>query len=151
MYIKKDTAINGSEQKVAVAGVKRGTKNRILIRIIKDTAKVATDFTWLSEGDSVLIKPSLNSGNPYPATTNPQAIRAMVELLKEKGAGRIVVSDMSGIRDVKLTREKLEGSSRKLMNVSGIAIAALEAGAELHFPEEAGWDSFFKDYPIESF
>ena len=35
------------------------------------------------------------------------------------------------------------------MQASGIAEAALEAGAELHFPEEAGWDAFFEDYPVD--
>jgi uncharacterized protein (DUF362 family) len=73
----------------------------------------------------------------------------MVELLKEKGAGRVIVSDMSGIEHVKLTPEKLVGSSRQLMHASGMARAALEAGAELHFPEEAGWDAFFEDYPVD--
>jgi uncharacterized protein (DUF362 family) len=50
------------------------------MRAVSETARAATDFGWLSRGDSVLIKPSLNSGNPYPATTNPEGIRAMVEL-----------------------------------------------------------------------
>jgi uncharacterized protein (DUF362 family) len=74
----------------------------------------------------------------------------MVELLKEKGAGRIIVTDMAGIEHVKLTPERLVGSTRELMHASGIAQAALEAGAELHFPEEAGWGAFFEDYPVEN-
>jgi uncharacterized protein (DUF362 family) len=92
----------------------------------------------------------LNSGNPYPATTNPEGIRAVVELLKEKGAGKVIVSDMSGVEHVKLSRENLKGSSRELMNRSGMAKAALEAGAELYFPEEEGWNAFFEDEPIDS-
>ena len=74
---------------------------------------------------------------------------AIVELLKEKGAGRVIVSDMSGIEHVKLTPDKLKGSTRALMHASGIAQAAMDAGAELHFPEEAGWDAFFEDYPVD--
>ena len=74
----------------------------------------------------------------------------MVELLKEKGAGRVIVSDMSGIEFVKLTPEGLKGSSRALMHASGMAQAALEAGAELYFPEEAGWDAFFEDHPVDA-
>jgi hypothetical protein len=31
-----------------------------------------------------------------------------------------------------------------------MAQAALEAGAELHFPEEAGWDAFFEDHPVDA-
>jgi uncharacterized protein (DUF362 family) len=56
---------------------------------------------------------------------------------------------MSGIEHVKLTEDKLKGSTRALMQASGLADAALEAGAELHFPEEAGWDAFFEDYPVD--
>ncbi len=135
---------------VALAGVKRGSGDQVLIRAVKEATLAVTDFAWLSKGDAVLIKPALNSGNPYPATTNPEGIRAMVELLKEKGAGRVIVSDMAGIEHVKLTPERLVGSTRKLMQASGMAQAALEAGAELHFPEEAGWDAFFEDFPLDS-
>jgi uncharacterized protein (DUF362 family) len=35
------------------------------------------------------------------------------------------------------------------MHASGMAKAAQEAGAELHFPEEAGWDAFFEDFPVD--
>jgi uncharacterized protein (DUF362 family) len=134
---------------VVLAGVTRASDDKGLISAVKDAAIAATDFSWLSKGDAVLIKPALNSGNPYPATTNPVGIKAMVELLKEKGAGRVIVSDMSGIEFVKLTPEGLKGSSRDLMHASGMARAALYAGAELYFPEEAGWEAFFEDYPVE--
>ena len=135
---------------VALTSVENGCENRILINAVKDAAQAVTDFSWLASGDSVLIKPVLNSGNPYPATTSPEGVKAMVEVLKEKGAGRVVVSDMSGIEFVKLTPERLKGSSRKLMVASGMAQAALDAGAELHFPEESGWDAFFEDYPTDN-
>ncbi|MBW1801702.1 MAG: DUF362 domain-containing protein, partial [Deltaproteobacteria bacterium] len=135
---------------VAIAGVKKGAEDRVLIEAVKTAARAATDFSWLSRGDSVLIKPALNSGNPYPATTSPEGIRAMVALLKEKGAGKVIVSDMSGIEHVKLTPDKLKGSSRELMNESGMAKAAIEAGAELFFPEEEGWNAFFEDEPADS-
>jgi len=136
--------------KVCLTGVKNGSEDRVLIEAVKNAARAATDFSWLSRGDSVFIKPALNSGNPYPATTNPEGIGAVVELLKEKGAGKVIVSDMSGIEYVKLSRGNLKGSSRELMNKSGMAKAALEAGAELYFPEEEGWDAFFEDEPIDS-
>lgn len=135
---------------VALAGVASGSEDQALMRAVRETARAATDFAWLTSGDAVLIKPALNSGNPYPATTSPESIRAVVELLKEEGAGRVIVSDMSGIEFVKLTPEGLKGSSRELMHASGMAQAALEAGAELHFPEEAGWDAFFEDHPVDA-
>ncbi|MBW2138255.1 MAG: DUF362 domain-containing protein, partial [Deltaproteobacteria bacterium] len=140
----------GPHTEVALTGIKRGAEDHLLIEAVKEAARAATDFSWLSRGDVVLIKPALNSGNPYPATTSPAGIRAMVELLKEKGARRVIVSDMSGVEHVKLTREKLKGSSRKLMIKSGMADAARKAGAELYFPEEDGWGAFFEDGPRDS-
>jgi|GEM_PF-159760 len=146
---KASAQITNADFSVALAGVARDSDDRVLISAVKDAAQAATDFAWLSEGDTVLIKPALNSGNPYPATTSPIGVKAMVQLLKEKGADRVIVSDMAGIEHVKLTEDKLKGSTRALMQDSGLAQAALEAGAELHFPEESGWKAFFKDYPVD--
>lgn len=140
----------GAEAPVALAGVERDAGDALLAEAVKNAARAATDFSWLSRGDIVLIKPALNSGNFYPATTSPVGIRAMIELLREKGAGRVIVSDMAGIEHLKLTPDQLKGSTRDLMAASGMARAVLEAGGELYFPEEAGWDAFFEDGPAGS-
>ncbi|EFK09758.1 Tat pathway signal sequence domain protein [delta proteobacterium NaphS2] len=140
---------NGVETSVVLAGVARGADQKTYKTAIREAAEAATDFSWLSKGDAVFIKPVLNSGNPYPATTSPEAIGTMVTLLLEKGAGRVVVGDMSGIQYVKLTPEGVNGSTRDLMKASGMAAAARKAGAELHFPEEAGWNAFYEDLPAE--
>ena len=69
-------------------------------------------------------------------------MKALIGLLKEKGAKRIIVSDMSGIEHVKLLPDKLRGSTRDLMKSCGIAQTVVDAGGELHFPEEEGWQYF---------
>ena len=69
----------------------------------------------------------------------------MVALLKEKGAGRVIVGDMSGIEHVKLTPSGLSGSTRKLMEANGMAKAVQAAGGEIHFFEESGWTAFYED------
>lgn len=138
----------GQQTKVFLAGVGRGVSEEGMKSAVRAVAETATDFSWLSRGDAVFIKPALNSGKPYPATTNPAAIAAMVEILKEKGAGRVIVGDMSGIEYVKLSETGLSGSSRRLMERSGMARAVQTAGAEVHFFEEAGWKAFFEDAPV---
>jgi len=137
----------GPEAIASLVGISRVSEEATLAEAVRMAAESITDFSWLSKGDSVLIKPTLNSGNPYPATTNPTGIAAMVALLKEKGAGRVILSDMSGIEYVKLSPNGLEGSSRHLMENCGMAQTAVAAGAELYFPEEDGWDAFFEDGP----
>lgn len=130
---------------VSLAGVARNASAAELMAAVRRAAEAATDFSWLSRGDAVLIKPVVNSGNPYPATTSPIGLYATVALLKEKGAGRVIVSDMAGIEHVKLSPGKMKGSTRRLMYSCGVAQAAQAARAELYFPEEDGWDAFFED------
>jgi uncharacterized protein (DUF362 family) len=132
---------------VALSGVPRGIAEAGLKAAVRQAAEAATDFSWLSRGDTVLVKPVVNSGNPYPATTSPPGLNQVAALLKEKGARRVIVSDMAGIEHLKLTPESLSGSTRDLMKSCGLARAALEAGAELYFPEEDGWGAFFEDGP----
>lgn len=137
----------GAPTRVVLTGVSPKPGEHSLRRAVREAAAKATDFAWLSRGDAVFIKPALNSGHPYPATTSPIALGAMVELLKEKGAGRVIVGDMSGIEHVKLSPGGLSGSTRQLMEASGMAEAVRAAGAEMHFFEEAGWPAFYEDPP----
>ncbi len=138
---------SGRPEGVFLAGVGRGASEEKVGSAVREAAEAATDFSWLSKGDTVFIKPVLNSGYPYPATTSPVAIGAMIKLLKERGAGRVIVGDMSGVEHVKLSPKGLSGSSRRLMESSGMANVVLESGGELHFFEEAGWNAFHEEIP----
>ena len=148
--MKEKKLAHGSPAKVCLSGIKKGADEKEIKLAVRSSAEAATDFSWLSRGECVFIKPAVNSGNPYPATTSPIAIAAMVELLREKGAGRVIVGDMSGVQYVRFTPTSLTGSSRKLMESSGMAKVVQAAGAELHFFEESGWDSFYEDVPAAS-
>ncbi|MDG2307072.1 MAG: DUF362 domain-containing protein [Candidatus Binatia bacterium] len=134
---------------VALAGVPRGSDADATTQAVRKAALAATDFSWLSRGDSVLIKVVCNSGNDYPATTDPLAVHAMVTLLKERGAGRVMVGDMSGVQFLRFSKDRLSGSSRELMTGNGLVGAAQDAGAEVVAFEEAGWDGFFEETPAE--
>jgi uncharacterized protein (DUF362 family) len=127
--------------------VPRGAAAAETERAVRAAAQAATDFAWLSRGDTVLVKPACNSPNAYPATTDPLALRAMVRLLRERGAGRVIVADMSGVQYVRFSKDHLQGSTRALMQRAGLARAAEDAGAELQAFEEAGWDGFFAEEP----
>jgi uncharacterized protein (DUF362 family) len=125
----------------------KGAPEQVLKLAVRNAAEAATDFSWLSKGDTVFIKPVNNSGNPYPATTSPAAIAAMVEILKEKGARRVVVGDMSGVQYLRFSSTSISGSSRALMTSSGVAKAVEASGAEMHCFEESGWNAFYEDFP----
>ena len=137
--------VSKNETRVSLAGVPKGASEEIQKLAVCEAVLAASDFSWLSKGDSVFIKPALNSGKPYPSTTSPLAIAAVIGLLREKGARRVIVGDMSGIEYVKLSPNGFSGSTRKLMETSGMAGAVLAAGGEVHFFEEGGWKAFYED------
>jgi uncharacterized protein (DUF362 family) len=113
---------------------------------VRTVAEAATDFSWLARGDTVAIKPAWNSGNPYPYTTHPVGVAAMVALLKERGASRVIVTDQAGVEHVRHTETGLSGSSRELWAEQGFYEPATAAGAELVFFEEGG----FGDHVLEA-
>jgi uncharacterized protein (DUF362 family) len=147
--VKPIHELAGTRPKTAVglAGVHSTSREPDIASGVRAAAEAATDFSWLSRGDTVFIKPVVNSGNLYPATTSPDAIAAMIRLLKDKGAGRVMVGDMSGIEHVKLTPDKMKGSSRELAVSCGIVAAVERTGGELYFPEEEGWGAFYEEGP----
>ena len=141
---------SGHSVAVHLAGVKRSASEGARRAAVCDAARAATDFGWLSRGDAVFVKTASNSGDVYPATTSPLAVGAMIGLLKEQGAGRVIVGDMSGIRSVKQSPSGTKGSTRRLMQSSGLAQAVEAAGGELVCFEEPGWEAFYEENPVVS-
>jgi len=127
---------------VNLTGIPRGSPDKILAEGIEKILFQTTDLGWLDKGDVVLIKPSVNSSHPYPATTHPLAVEVVARILKENGA-RVIVGDQAGIEHVLLTPNGLvRGSTMKCFELTGIARAAKNAGAELLAFEELGWDGY---------
>jgi len=102
----------------------------------RQTVEAATDFSWLSRGDRVLVKVSLNSNKPFPATTDPWAVQALVKLLKDRGAGEVLVADKSGVEHVIVTPDRRRGSSRHCAERAGLLPAIEESGATALFFDE---------------
>ncbi len=140
-------ARSGRSEQVSLAGVRRGSGPHGTGAALRRAVLATTDLSWLSRGDAVMIKPVCNSGNDYPATTDPLALHEMIVLLREHGAGRVFVADMSGVQFVRFSQDSLTGSTRALMQNNGILAAAEAAGAEVVCFEELGWDGFYDEVP----
>jgi len=98
-------------------------------QMVRRAVELAGGFAGLSSGATVLVKPNVNSNHPYPGTTNPEVVRAVVELVKEYEPKRIIVADRSNpAYDTFLAMKKV-----------GIYQAAIEAGAEVIPLETYGW------------
>jgi hypothetical protein len=89
-----------SGRPVSIRGLPPGAGNGEIASAIRDIALgAAGGLSWLSPGETVLLKPALNSGDPYPSTTHPLAVSVLAELLHGRGA-RVVIGDQSGIEHV---------------------------------------------------
>jgi uncharacterized protein (DUF362 family) len=135
------SSVTDRQLRVSCYWVARG-KHESSYPLFKKTVEATTDFSWLSKGDRVLIKIALNSGKRYPATTDPWSVHCMVNLLKEKGAGKVLVGDQGGFGTVQWTKDRQEGSSRQLAKTAGILKVVEDSGAEPCFFEEYGWDAY---------
>ena len=85
---------------VFVQGLPETPDSEAISSGIRKLILAATDnFSWLSDGETVLLKPALNSSDPYPSTTHPLAVSVTADLLTRRGAV-VAIGDQSGIEHV---------------------------------------------------
>jgi uncharacterized protein (DUF362 family) len=108
-------------------------------RIIHD--KIGLD--WLSKGDSVLLKVSSNSANLHPAVTLPASIGIMVKILKDAGAGEVIVGDQAGAQHVRMTQTFRKSSTKEIFAKNGILKEIESSSAKMYCFDDYGWDSYY--------
>jgi uncharacterized protein (DUF362 family) len=86
----------------------------------------------VDKGDTVLLKPNYNTADPFPGSSDPDFIKAAIELLYEAGAGKVVVGERSAFPD-----------TWKVLVASGVVKAAEQAGAEVRVFGRNGWSVMF--------
>jgi hypothetical protein len=59
---------------------------------VQRTIALAGGLEFIRPGETVLLKPAVNSGNGYPATTDPETVWVVAEMVKEAG-GEPFVAD----------------------------------------------------------
>jgi uncharacterized protein (DUF362 family) len=138
--------LKGYQPGVSSAWIRKGQLEKSS-GMINEMLELTTDFSWLSKGDKVFIKLALNSGNEFPATSDPWLLQQVVTILTNKGAGEVLVGDQSGIQSVQWDRDTKRGSSRKLCESAGLLQAIHECGATPVFFEEAGYDAYIQTAP----
>ncbi len=129
---------------IFINGVKANASSNELVEKIKDVFLKASDsLSWLSSGDTVLLKPALNSTGPYPAITHPQSLLTVAEILEARGAN-VVVGDHPGMEHV-LTDQSgsYRKSSKEIFEGSG-----LNKENRLKFVgfEDEGWEDGYFNY-----
>jgi len=93
MKPKKNSFTLGGKPIVSIVPAKTNLKESILscVNALGGFEKI------IKKGDRVLVKPNLNSDDPFPASTSPDMGRALTELLFEFGASEVVWAESSGL------------------------------------------------------
>lgn len=97
--------------------------------ILKAVGLIGGFSRVVEKGDEILLKPNYNSADPPPASSDPEFVRAVIELLYEYGAGKVILgeSSMQGL------------TTRKVMEKTGTLEKVRDTGAELVFFDEGKW------------
>jgi uncharacterized protein (DUF362 family) len=85
----------------------------------------------IGPGDTILVKPNYNTSDPPPGSSDPCFVKAVIDLLYEHGAGRVVLGESSRIRL----------STRDTLRRAGMLHAAKETGADVVCFDEGDWIS----------
>ncbi|MEM2136625.1 MAG: DUF362 domain-containing protein [Candidatus Methanomethylicia archaeon] len=108
------------------------TKNRV--EEILKAVEIIGGIDKIIEGthEKILIKPNCNSHDPFPASTHPETLKTVLEVLISKGVphDRILIGDMSGPSWL---------PTRKTMELNGILNIAREYGIKVSFFEDEDW------------
>ena len=112
---------SGSQKpKQALVGI-AGYNGSLSAQVEKAVA-LAGGLGFIKKGSTVLIKPNFNTGDPYPASTNPEVIRHVIRLVKNQDPYAILVGD----------RSSFWSDTLKCMKKNGIYEVAEQEGAELY-------------------
>jgi len=97
--------------------------------ILKAVDAIGGFRSIINEGDNVLVKPNYNSADTPPASTEPEFLKAVVELLFTYGAEKVVVGESSW--------QMLK--TRKALDKTGTLAALDGTGAEIAFFDEGNY------------
>jgi uncharacterized protein (DUF362 family) len=73
---------------------------------IRRAVELAGGMPWLEPGQSVVIKPALNSSGPFPFTSSPASVAELVRMSLERDAGKVYVADEKGFEHTMLKQWK---------------------------------------------
>lgn len=91
--------------KLAKVKVEKGLKEAIF----KAVGLIGGFEQFIKRGETVLLKPNFNTADPFPASSDPEFIKAVVELIYDCGAKIVMIGDSSTMRlNTRKVMEKLK-------------------------------------------
>jgi len=87
---------------------------------------------FIKNGERVLLKPNFNTADPFPASTDPVFLKAVVELVYQAGAGQVIIGESTTM--ALKTRSVMEK-----LGIFNLEKEALPAPKIIAFDEEGRW------------
>jgi uncharacterized protein (DUF362 family) len=82
-------------------------------------------------GDTIMVKPNFNTADTPPGSSDPRFVKAVIELLYEHGASKVVLGESAMFRL----------STIDVLRDTGMLQAAEEAGAEVVTFDDGEWET----------
>ena len=86
----------------------------------------------VEKDDIILLKPNYNTAHPFPGSSDPEFIKAVIEILYEAGARKVVLGERTALLH-----------NRRVLEQAGIIEVAERAGAEVRIFGKDGWPAIF--------
>jgi len=115
--------------KVLVSKVPSANGQDLKGKILKAVDLLGGFSKVIEKGDEILLKPNFNTGDAPPGSSDPDFVKAVIELLYEHGASKVVLGESS----------MFSLSTRKVLEDTGMLQKAEEAGAEVVPFDEGKW------------
>jgi uncharacterized protein (DUF362 family) len=121
---------------------------------IRRVVEMAGGMAWLEPGQTVLVKPALNSAGQFPFTASPASCAVLVRMCLERGAAKVYVADEKGFEHTMLKHWKTgqfagfeKDMTIKAFKQTGIHDAVMQAAGAVSSDErvhittfrEEGW------------
>jgi uncharacterized protein (DUF362 family) len=106
------------------------TGDNALFDMVKAGNIIFNDF---NPQTSVLIKINLNSSNPYPASTSPEMLDALLQILASLGVKKICIGDCSGLSHLP-TRKVINRKKLDNLKKYGVKIKVFDYGKWVNVP-----------------
>jgi len=115
--------------KVLVSKVTSADGQGLKGNILKTVDLIGGFSKVVEKGDEILLKPNFNTGDAPPGSSDPDFVKAVIELLYEHGASKIILGESS----------MFSLSTRKVLEDTGMLQKAEAEGAEVVPLDEGKW------------
>jgi len=115
--------------KALVSKVTIADEQNLKANILKAVELLGGFSKVVEKGDEILLKPNFNTGDAPPGSSDPDFVKAVIELLYEHGASKVVLGESS----------MFSLSTRKVLEDTGMLQKAEETGAEVVPFDEGKW------------